>query len=192
MPPRATNRRGFPDLGVGVGLRTVHFGHVLASHPLVDRSEVLSENFMDTGGQPLRALDQVADRYSVSLHGVSMSIGSTDPLNLAHLRRLKALANRTRAHWVSGHSLGPVPSAETPTTCCRCRTPKWRCITRWVVSSKCRSSWSARWIAALGGGWARQPRSTAGPSAHIGCHERRLHVVPPLRRAIGSNAGRST
>jgi hypothetical protein len=97
------NRWGFPDLGIGIGLRTVHFGTILSQHPPVDWFEVLSENFLDTGGRPLYVLDQVAERYPIALHGVSMSIGSTDPLNLEHLRKLKALADRTRAHWVSDH-----------------------------------------------------------------------------------------
>jgi uncharacterized protein len=97
------NRWGFPDLGIGVGLRTVHFGTILGQRPSVDWFEVLSENFMDTDGRPLYVLDQVAERYPVALHGVSMSIGSTDPLNLEHLRKLKALADRTKAHWVSDH-----------------------------------------------------------------------------------------
>jgi uncharacterized protein (UPF0276 family) len=92
-----------PDLGIGVGLRTVHFGHILSRRPAVDWFEVLSENFMDTGGHPLWVLDQVAERYPIALHGVSMSIGSTDPLDREYLRKLKALATRTRAHWVSDH-----------------------------------------------------------------------------------------
>lgn len=98
-----TNRWGFKDLGIGVGLRTVHFGTILGQQPPVDWFEVLSENFMDTEGRPLHVLDRVAERYPVALHGVSMSIGSTDPLNLEHLRKLKALADRTKAHWVSDH-----------------------------------------------------------------------------------------
>jgi uncharacterized protein len=86
-----------------VGLRTVHFGHVISKKPPVDWFEILSENFMDTGGRPLYILDQVAERYPIVLHGVSMSIGSTDPINLEYLRKLKELADRTRAHWVSDH-----------------------------------------------------------------------------------------
>jgi len=97
------NRWGLPDLGIGVGLRTVHFAHILSQHPPVDWFEVLSENFMDSGGRPLHILDQVTERYPVALHGVSMSIGSTDPLDREYLRKLKALAARTRAHWVSDH-----------------------------------------------------------------------------------------
>ncbi len=97
------NRWGYPDLGFGIGLRTVHFPHILANHPPVDWFEVLSENFMDTGGRPLYVLDQVAERYPVVLHGVSMSVGSTDPINYDFLGKLKALAARTKAHWVSDH-----------------------------------------------------------------------------------------
>jgi len=98
-----SNRWGLPDLGIGVGLRTVHFAHILTHHPRVDWFEVLSENFMDTGGRPLHVLDQVAERYPVALHGVSLSIGSTDPLDREYLRKLKGLAARTRARWVSDH-----------------------------------------------------------------------------------------
>jgi hypothetical protein len=69
----------------------------------VDWFEVLSENFMETDGRPLYVLDQIVERYPVALHGVSLSIGSTDPLDREYLRQLKALAARTRAHWVSDH-----------------------------------------------------------------------------------------
>jgi uncharacterized protein (UPF0276 family) len=64
---------------------------------------VLSENFMDSGGRPLWVLDQIAERYPVVLHGVSLSIGSSDPLDFEYLKKLKTLAARTRAHWVSDH-----------------------------------------------------------------------------------------
>src|SRR5262245_63738105 len=98
-----SNRWNLPDLGIGVGLRTVHFPHILSARPQVDWFEVLSENFMDTEGRPLRILDQVAERYPARRHGVSLSIGSADPLDLEYLKKLKALAARTRAHWVSDH-----------------------------------------------------------------------------------------
>ena len=100
---RMPNRWDFPDLGIGIGLRTVHFGEILARQPRIDWFEVLSENFMETGGRPLYVLDQVVERYPVALHGVSLSIGSTDPLDRDYLRKLKELAARTRAHWVSDH-----------------------------------------------------------------------------------------
>jgi hypothetical protein len=97
------NRFGLADLGIGIGLRTTHFGEILAGEPAVDWFEVLSENFTDTGGRPLHVLDRVAERHPVALHGVSLSIGSTDPLDRAYLRKLKTLAGRTRARWVSDH-----------------------------------------------------------------------------------------
>lgn len=102
-PKPKGNRFGFKDLGIGIGLRTAHYAHILSKNPRIDWFEVLSENYMDTGGRPAYVLDQVVERYPVALHGVSMSIGSTDPLNREHLRKLKALAERTRAHWVSDH-----------------------------------------------------------------------------------------
>jgi uncharacterized protein (UPF0276 family) len=97
------NRFGIPDLGIGIGLRTTHFGEILSRWPKLDWFEVLSENYMDTGGRPAWVLDQVKERYPVAMHGVSLSIGSTDPLDRDYLRKLKALAGRTKAHWVSDH-----------------------------------------------------------------------------------------
>jgi uncharacterized protein (UPF0276 family) len=97
------NRFGLPDLGIGIGLRTVHFGEILSGRPALDWFEVLSENFMDTGGRPLFVLDQVVERYPVALHGVSLSVGSTDALDRGYLQKLRALAKRTRARWVSDH-----------------------------------------------------------------------------------------
>jgi hypothetical protein len=98
-PPRFP----FANLGLGVGLRTVHFAHILEQKPVVDWFEIISENFMDTGGRPMFVLDQVAERYPIVMHGVSMSIGSTDPLDRAYLAKLRALAQRVKAHWVSDH-----------------------------------------------------------------------------------------
>jgi uncharacterized protein (UPF0276 family) len=100
---RTRNRWSFPDLGVGVGLRTVHYAHILDEKPAVDFFEILSENYLDTGGRPLWVLEQVAERYPIVMHGVSMSIGSADPLDRQYLSKLKALADRTRARWVSDH-----------------------------------------------------------------------------------------
>jgi uncharacterized protein (UPF0276 family) len=103
VKPESKNRWGFPDLGVGVGLRTVHYAHILEAKPDVDFFEILSENYLDTGGRPLHVLDQVAERYPLVLHGVSLSIGSTDRLDFEYLAKLKALADRTGARWVSDH-----------------------------------------------------------------------------------------
>ncbi len=90
-------------LGFGVGLRTDHFPHILSKWPKVDWFEIISENFMDTGGRPLHILDQVAERYPIVMHGVSLSIGSADPLNRDYLRKLRALADRCGAVWISDH-----------------------------------------------------------------------------------------
>ena len=92
-----------PDLGIGVGLRTVHFAHVLEKKPAVDWFEIISENFMDTGGRPMHVLDQIAERYPIVMHGVSLSIGSTDPLDREYLDKLTALAERVDARWISDH-----------------------------------------------------------------------------------------
>ncbi len=97
------NRFGLPDLGVGLGLRTVHYAHILEERPAVDWFEILSENYMQTAGRPLYFLEAIADLYPVAMHGVSLNIGSTDPLNRAYLTELRALRDRTRALWVSDH-----------------------------------------------------------------------------------------
>ena len=98
-----SNRFGLPDLGVGLGLRTVHYAHIVETQPEVDWFEILSENYMQTAGRPLDWLDAIAARYPVAMHGVSLSIGSTDPLDRAYLAELRALRDRTRARWVSDH-----------------------------------------------------------------------------------------
>jgi len=99
----ANNRWGYPDLGFGIGLRSVHFEHILNNNPAIDWFEVLSENYLDTGGRPLHILDQVAERYPVVLHGVSLNVGSTDPIDFEFLKKLKALGKRVNARWVSDH-----------------------------------------------------------------------------------------
>ena len=97
------NRWNLPDLGLGVGLRTTHFQHILEERPDVDWFEIISENFMDTEGRPMYILDQVAERYPIAMHGVSMSIGSTDPVNFEYLKKLKKLADRVKAVWMGDH-----------------------------------------------------------------------------------------
>jgi hypothetical protein len=81
----------------------VHFSHILKQRPDVDWFEVISENYLDSGGRARYVLDQIAERYPVVMHGVSMSIGSTDPLDFDYLRKLKLLAKDVRACWVSDH-----------------------------------------------------------------------------------------
>src|SRR5690348_10243981 len=74
-----------PNLGCGIGLRRDHYGYVLEHWPAVDWFEIISENFMVAGGRPLWVLDQVRERYPIVMHGVSMSIGTTDPLDYGYL-----------------------------------------------------------------------------------------------------------
>ena len=97
------NRFELPNLGIGVGLRTVHYAHLLEHWPRVDWFEIISENYMQTAGRPLYFLDRIAERYPIVMHGVSLSIGGTDDLDPSYLAELKALRARTGAKWVSDH-----------------------------------------------------------------------------------------
>ena len=101
--PSRSPRLGYANLGLGVGLRSVHFRHILDHHPAVDWFEIISENFIDSQGRPRYVLEQIAERYPIVMHGVSLSIGSIDPLNFDYLRKLKRLAGEVNAHWVSDH-----------------------------------------------------------------------------------------
>lgn len=92
-----------PCLGFGLGLRTTHHEAVLADRPPVDWLEVLSENYLVPGGKPLYYLDRIREHYPMVLHGVSLSIGSTDPLDWNYLKRLKALVKRVEPEWISDH-----------------------------------------------------------------------------------------
>jgi uncharacterized protein (UPF0276 family) len=99
----ASRFNGHTDYGVGIGLRIPHYRHIFEKKPVVDWFEIISENYMDSGGRPRYVLDQVAERYPIVMHGVSMSIGSTDPLDFEYLRKLKALADAINACWISDH-----------------------------------------------------------------------------------------
>ena len=96
-----TDRAGF--LGFGLGLRVEHYTQILESAANIDWFEVLTENYLVPGGKPLHYLDRIAERYPVSLHGVSLSIGSVDPINFDYLEQVRALASRVDAHWISDH-----------------------------------------------------------------------------------------
>ncbi len=92
-----------PALGFGLGLRTDHYESIVETRPAVDWFEIISENYMVPGGKPLHFLDLVRADYPMVMHGVSLSIGSTDPLNRDYLRQLKQLADRIQPAWVSDH-----------------------------------------------------------------------------------------
>ncbi len=97
----------YSSLGFGLGLRKEHYHAILDTpedqKPDIDWFEVLTENYLIEGGKPLYFLDQICERYPVVMHGVSMSIGSTDPIDVNYLTQVKQLAERTKAHWISDH-----------------------------------------------------------------------------------------
>jgi len=93
-----------PFLGFGLGLRSEHYQAVLERRPEnVDWFEIISENYMIDGGKPLYFLDAIRRDYPMVMHGVSMSLGSTDELNFDYLRQLKALIARVEPEWISDH-----------------------------------------------------------------------------------------
>ena len=94
---------GRPYLGYGLGLRKEHYETVLAERPQVDWFEIISENYMVEGGKPLDYLTRIREHYPMVMHGVSMSIGSTEPLNFDYLKQLKALIKRVEPAWFSDH-----------------------------------------------------------------------------------------
>jgi uncharacterized protein (UPF0276 family) len=114
----------FPYLGHGIGLRPPHYAEVVQNRPAVDWFEVITENFMVAGGNPRQVLRQVRERYPIVLHGVSLSVGSVDPLDESYLKALVALAAETEPAWISdhlcwssygghtGHDLWPLPFTE--------------------------------------------------------------------------------
>ncbi|MEZ5521673.1 MAG: DUF692 domain-containing protein [Dokdonella sp.] len=92
-----------PWYGYGLGLRTEHFDAVLEERPAVDWFEIISENFMVAGGKPRHYLDSIRARYPVAMHGVSLSIGSTDPFDREYLCELRQLVRDVEPIWVSDH-----------------------------------------------------------------------------------------
>jgi len=92
-----------PSLGFGLGLRVEHYEAILADRPRVDWLEVLTENYLVPGGKPLDYLTRFRERYPLAMHGVSLSIGSTAPLDREYLRQVRALAARIEPEWISDH-----------------------------------------------------------------------------------------
>lgn len=97
------NNNERPYLGYGLGLRTEHYETVLNEKPDVDWFEIISENYMGDGGKPLDYLTRIRKDYPMVMHGVSMSIGSAEPLNFDYLKQLKILINRVEPEWFSDH-----------------------------------------------------------------------------------------
>jgi uncharacterized protein (UPF0276 family) len=96
-------RHAIPDLGIGVGLRSAHMGHVLGAHPAMDWFEIISENFFAEGGVARAHLEAARAHYQLVPHGVSLSIAGTDAIDREHLSRLRSLVRRVEAPWCSDH-----------------------------------------------------------------------------------------
>ena len=99
---QASNDRN-PFLGYGLGLRTEYYDVILDQLPEIDWFEIISENYMVDGGKPINYLDRVREHYPLVMHGVSLSIGGTDPLDKKYLKRLKQLIDYVQPQWVSDH-----------------------------------------------------------------------------------------
>ncbi len=93
----------YPYLGHGLGLRVDHYDAILEDKPAIDWLEIVSENYLVPGGRPLDYLERFRERYPLVMHGVSLSIGSTDPLDRDYLRSLRQLADHVQPAWISDH-----------------------------------------------------------------------------------------
>jgi uncharacterized protein len=91
------------NLGFGLGLRVEHYAEILDGQPAVDWFEAVTENYLVPGGRPMHNLMRVRERFPIAMHGVSLSIGSTTPLDLGYLAQVKALAARMQPVWISDH-----------------------------------------------------------------------------------------
>ena len=89
--------------GFGLGLRTEHYEAVLNEPHAIDWLEIITENYLVPGGKPLHYLERIRRRFPLVMHGVSLSIGSTDPIDLDYLAQVRGLAARIEPHWISDH-----------------------------------------------------------------------------------------
>lgn len=93
----------FPYLGFGLRLRREYVPEVLRQRPDVGWFEIISENYLDLEPDTLRQLDAIRNRYPLTMHGISLAIGSPWPLDTDYLERLKKLIDRIDPVWVSDH-----------------------------------------------------------------------------------------
>ncbi|AMP90997.2 TPA: DUF692 domain-containing protein [Legionella pneumophila] len=92
-----------PYLGFGLGLRPNYYEEILTSKPDLDWFEILTENYLIPGGKPLYYLDKIREHYPIVMHGVSLSLGTTDPLDWDYLKQVQELASRIEPAWISDH-----------------------------------------------------------------------------------------
>lgn len=92
-----------PYLGFGLGLRSEHYQEIIEKKPKIDWFEIITENYLIPGGKPLYFLDKIRQNYPMVMHGVSLSLGSVDELNLNYLADVKKLAERVEPQWISDH-----------------------------------------------------------------------------------------
>ncbi|MAZ77617.1 MAG: hypothetical protein CMF39_02960 [Legionellaceae bacterium] len=93
----------YPCLGFGLGLRAPYIPHILAHRPQVDWFEIISENFLYDEGRARHTLEQIRQHYPIVMHGVSLSVGSSDPLDMDYIHQLKTLADQFEVSWLSDH-----------------------------------------------------------------------------------------
>ncbi len=101
--PKYKVTQKMPFIGFGLGLRPDYYEEILTQKPNLDWFEILTENYMVPGGKPLYYLDQIRAHYPIVMHGVSLSLGSTDPLDREYLKQLKELMVRVEPVWISDH-----------------------------------------------------------------------------------------
>ena len=119
--------------GFGLGLRPAHYEAVLGESQRIDWLEIITENYLVPGGKPLHYLDRIRARYPMVMHGVSLSIGSTDPVDRDYLKAVRELARRVEPAWISdhlcwtgvegrnAHDLLPLPYTEESLVCVAAR-----------------------------------------------------------------------
>src|ERR1700677_1246065 len=119
--------------GFGLGLRPAHYAAMLEESHAIDWLEIITENYLVPGGKPLHYLERIRSRFPLVMHGVSLSIGSTDPVDRGYLKQVRELARRVEPAWISdhlcwtgvdgrnAHDLLPLPYTEESLVCVAAR-----------------------------------------------------------------------
>jgi uncharacterized protein (UPF0276 family) len=97
------SKNNIPYLGYGLGLRAKHYDYILERRPKIDWFEIITENYIDNHKGYWQFLADLRRDYKIVMHGVSLSIGSLDPLNFEYLAKVKKLADFLDVPWISDH-----------------------------------------------------------------------------------------